>query len=626
VSKGRIVAFALLFLQVLPALPARAQEASDAQAVKDLLKKKGDPLFTKQRKFQPEKWKKDPQTPKWDTHNRPSMMIDLVSNHQIIGLTYKQVHDMFGPPALGEPGVSALYEVWDWFSKLVEFQLSFKDGRVEKWRVLSRCVGPCGIINGSPVPSGKLSMELQEFHDWSNSRILTEEDADYADAFYKQQERPLKRVEALSQGIALWQSPPAPSRSQNEQDANETGAGVQKQKWRYGQRGSIYASLKRFPEALADYDKAIELGHGDFYGWYLEKGRVLYELKRYDECIAAYNEIIDRKRPAVFGAAMGHYLVERGEAKAMVGRIDDALADFRKAQSSAPDSDRPYRAMATLYEKQGDLRAARKVCDEGIAKLTAIKRAIVAEHDSNTHPKKAITDAIDRLLSHRSKLPIGVEQGPTSGARSGFTTGPLSTYCDMVKDALRTDWKDDPLLHEPVSVSFAIDSNGKISTPAWTSDSSMQARDLVKRRLDNIDWLNPPPAGAAAPFKIIALFANQSEKMTVQADNIDWAPYMADVQRRVRSKWNPPHGMKTSQKEVSFKIARDGHIFDVKLDSQSGAEADDKSALAAVNAANPLPPLPDGAPESVKVIFTLEYKSPRKPASPLDRLPKGQET
>ncbi len=75
-----------------------------------------------------------------------------------------------------------------------------------------------------------------------------------------------------------------------------------------------------------------------------------------------------------------------------------------------------------------------------------------------------------------------------------------------------------------------------------------------------------------------------------------FAGYLADVQNLIAQQWEEPNclGAKRdrAQAVVVFRIHHDGKLSNIILAIPSGITALDKSAMAAVEAANPLPPLP----------------------------------
>lgn len=84
------------------------------------------------------------------------------------------------------------------------------------------------------------------------------------------------------------------------------------------------------------------------------------------------------------------------------------------------------------------------------------------------------------------------------------------------------------------------------------------------------------------------------------------APYMADLQRRIKRAWFPPKGCETKKVVVVFKVHRGGNMSDLRIVLSSGVTVADEAALKAVENASPFRPLPAGSSEEVELQFTLD--------------------
>jgi TonB family protein len=99
---------------------------------------------------------------------------------------------------------------------------------------------------------------------------------------------------------------------------------------------------------------------------------------------------------------------------------------------------------------------------------------------------------------------------------------------------------------------------------------------------------------------------NRGRSTGAQAD-VDFGPYMADLQRRIKKHWFPPKGNESKRVVVVFKIHTGGELSDLRIDHSSGVQIADNAALKAVEDAAPFRPLPTGAPDSVDIQFTFDY-------------------
>lgn len=109
---------------------------------------------------------------------------------------------------------------------------------------------------------------------------------------------------------------------------------------------------------------------------------------------------------------------------------------------------------------------------------------------------------------------------------------------------------------------------------------------------------SPPSAPTATPGVAVPEPA-QAPK------DIDFGPYMAETQRRIKKNWKPPSGVHSVQ--VIFKVHQNGKISDVHLKNMVGDVVKDLAAMKAVMDTQ-LPPLPEGSPESVDIQMTFDWK------------------
>jgi TonB family protein len=87
--------------------------------------------------------------------------------------------------------------------------------------------------------------------------------------------------------------------------------------------------------------------------------------------------------------------------------------------------------------------------------------------------------------------------------------------------------------------------------------------------------------------------------------DVDFGPYMADLQHRIKRAWFPPKGQENKKVVVVFKIHKDGTVSNLRLDHSSGFQGADQAGLEAVEHASPLGPLPAGAKDDCDIQFTL---------------------
>lgn len=89
--------------------------------------------------------------------------------------------------------------------------------------------------------------------------------------------------------------------------------------------------------------------------------------------------------------------------------------------------------------------------------------------------------------------------------------------------------------------------------------------------------------------------------------DVNWGPYMAELQRRIKMNWFPPAGTESKRVVVVFKILRDGSLTHLKVDKSSNSAIADQAALKAVEHAAPFRHLPEGADDDADIQFTFDY-------------------
>lgn len=98
---------------------------------------------------------------------------------------------------------------------------------------------------------------------------------------------------------------------------------------------------------------------------------------------------------------------------------------------------------------------------------------------------------------------------------------------------------------------------------------------------------------------------SSSASFSLQKD-VDFGPYMADLQRRIRMCWHPPVSSTSSRVACVFRVHTDGSLSDLRTLDRGSVELE-KTSRNAIGSAAPFPKLPDGAPPNVDIQFTFFY-------------------
>jgi len=125
--------------------------------------------------------------------------------------------------------------------------------------------------------------------------------------------------------------------------------------------------------------------------------------------------------------------------------------------------------------------------------------------------------------------------------------------------------------------------------------------------------------GSGAGMNLPASAGRPRSQLELRSDpmGVDFRPYMTQVLAAIRRNWFAvyPEAARLGQRGqvvLQFAIAKQGVVTKVIFSGQSGAKALDESAVAAISASNPLPPLPaEFKGERIVLQMTFLYNMPR---------------
>ena len=119
----------------------------------------------------------------------------------------------------------------------------------------------------------------------------------------------------------------------------------------YNQRGDAYMDLDNIPEALNDYNKAIEI-NPDYADAYNNRGNVYKAQGKIQRALDDFNKVIEiEPNPADAYNNRGNVYKEQGD-------IQQALADYNKAIEIDPGLEGIYVNRASIYKVQGKIQQA----------------------------------------------------------------------------------------------------------------------------------------------------------------------------------------------------------------------------------------------------------------------------
>ena len=129
--------------------------------------------------------------------------------------------------------------------------------------------------------------------------------------------------------------------------------------WAWNTVGNVYADLGRYHEAIAEYERAIELDPG-YAIPHTGLGNVYAELGRYDDAIAEYERAIELDPKDTYP----HNGL--GTIYARLGHYADAIAEFERAIELDPKYAYPHTGLGNVYHELGQYYDAIAGCERAV--------------------------------------------------------------------------------------------------------------------------------------------------------------------------------------------------------------------------------------------------------------------
>lgn len=129
--------------------------------------------------------------------------------------------------------------------------------------------------------------------------------------------------------------------------------------------------------------------------------------------------------------------------------------------------------------------------------------------------------------------------------------------------------------------------------------------DLALKRTPKLVAEEPRKGPTAAPT-----FETATPGVRLDVEAFQYPYYLSAIHRKIQENFVVPRlaGVGYLQAVISFRIGRDGKIYDLSIEQQSENPTFDMASQRALQAANPLPPLPsEYDPDYLGVHFAFEY-------------------
>lgn len=189
-------------------------------------------------------------------------------------------------------------------------------------------------------------------------------------------------------------------------------------------RGQVYAYLKQWEKALADYTAVIALDP-HFSEYYLDRGNLHRQLKQYTEALEDYQQALRLSSP------YPELYFNRALLLADMGHPAEALADYETILELEPDYlDALFNRASLLYE-QGDYQAARRDIEHalrlqpGHAQLLCLLGLLELAEEHPAQAYQALSSAIEQdpllVAAWTNRAVLAFEQGQVEAAIEDLT-------------------------------------------------------------------------------------------------------------------------------------------------------------------------------------------------------------
>jgi outer membrane biosynthesis protein TonB len=119
---------------------------------------------------------------------------------------------------------------------------------------------------------------------------------------------------------------------------------------------------------------------------------------------------------------------------------------------------------------------------------------------------------------------------------------------------------------------------------------------------------NQPPKDTPNDTQSMAQNGPSNNDGVNVSEDVDFGPFMADLEKRIKLHWVPPRGSESRKVRLMLFLQRDGRLLKVETLVSSGDQNTDLAAVAAAEASAPFMVFPEQIHEDVlPVEFTFDY-------------------
>lgn len=263
--------------------------------------------------------------------------------------------------------------------------------------------------------------------------------------------------------------------------------------------------------------------------------------------------------------------------------LDRAIELFSQAALADPKLEKTYSSWAIALDSKRDYRGA-------------LEMMLKAKNLGGTTIDKRFVEHLQYEITE-------------SDRRKNTSISAISAYCEKFQSLLAKRCVSEPALDKLASVDFCVDKSGAIIEVKSSQNSlgSEEGKKVAKQIVIDLKKVKSPPTEATYPLWFSATLCKRPEDMSVCIRDINWKPYVSEVQYWIKQNWSPPIDSISRLTTITFQILSDGSVRNVAISKSSGDDSVDQDGLKTVRKAAPFLPLPEGVSDHVSMEFTFNY-------------------
>jgi len=307
-----------------------------------------------------------------------------------------------------------------------------------------------------------------------------------------------------------------------------------------------------------------------------------------------------------------------------MGHNELALKNYKKALEINPDSAIVYQNMGVIYDRQGNYELAVKTYKKAISinpDLPEIYYNLALTYSKTFDSDNAITycqKAVNLKPDYKKYSLLGSlynSKGDYDNAALYYQKSVKTKPDYDIYSTLAEIYKNKKAYPNAIEAY-----KGMIKLKPEEASNYIEIGDiyLSETKYDNAvtyykKGLNESPNDSSIQYKIEQAISAKMQSSSYQSndsssDDVNFGPYMRELQRRIKRNWHPPRGNENRSVVLLFKVSKDGRLLKLTINRSGGNTESDESAIEAVKMSAPFRPLPsEYQGNDIDIQFKFDY-------------------